>query len=45
MGNFWAFFRALFGINILTGNSIFDGNKGRIGCGRVTQFGVVFFPL
>lgn len=45
MGKFWKYFWALFGINLLSGNAIFDGNKGRIGCGWVTLFGLIFFPL
>jgi|GEM_PF-5978504 len=45
MGKFWKYFFALLGIDLLTGNSIFDGSKGRIGCGWVWLFGIIFFPL
>lgn len=45
MGKFWKYFFALLGIDLLTGNSIFDGRKGRIGCGWVWLFGIIFFPL
>lgn len=46
MGKFWKYFFALLGIDVLTGNSIFDGRKkGRIGCAWVWLFGIIFFPL
>ncbi len=46
MGKFWKYFWAIFGLNLLLGNAIFDGRKkGGIGCGWVAMFGFIFFPL
>lgn len=43
--NFWKGLFALLGIDVLTGGHIFDGRKGRPGCGWVGIFIIVFFPI
>lgn len=45
MGKFWKYLFALIGIDLISGNTIFDGSKGRIGCGWVWIFTIIFFPL
>ena len=43
---FWKILFSLLGIDLLLGGGkIFDGTKGRIGCGWVWIFTIIFFPL
>lgn len=42
---FWKTLFVLLGLDILLGGKIFNSDKGGIGCGCVTIFIIIFFPL
>ncbi len=41
----YKFIGLLLGANILSGGELLDGRKGRLGCGWVVIFAIVFFPF